>query len=70
MHKRLINFDDLLDVTKHMMTLENIFVTRKELFQTSKHRRKYQIGMGLKLNFQSLIFSDFVFSVVNLTISN
>ena len=70
MHKRLINFDDLLDVTKHTKPLENIFVPRKELFQTSKHHRKYQIGMGLKLNFQGHIFSDFVLSVVNLTISN
>ena len=51
------------------MPIENIFVPRKELFQTSKHHRKYQIGMGLKLNFQSHIFFDFVFSVVNLTIS-
>ena len=70
MQKRLINSDDLLDATKHMMPLENIFVPRKELFQTSKYHRKYQIGMGLKLNVQSHIFSDFVFSVVNLTISN
>ena len=70
MLKRLINFDALLDVTKHMMPLENIFEPRKELFQTSKHHRKYQIGMGLKLKFQSHIYSDFVFSVVNLTIPN
>ena len=70
MHKRLINYNALLDVTKHMMPLENIFVPRKELFQTSKHHRKHQIGMGLKLNFLSHILSDFVFSVVNLTISN
>ena len=61
MHKRLINFDDLLDVTKHMMPLENIFVPRKEF-----SKRQNIIGnttlecMGLKLNFQSHIFSDFV----------
>ena len=53
-----------------MMPLEKIFVPQKELFQMSKHHTEYQIGMGLKLNFQNHIFSDFVFPVVNLTISN
>ena len=49
MYKRLNNFDYLLDVTKHMMPLENIFVLRKELFQTSKHHKKMPNWNGFKI---------------------